>query len=283
MSFNQIYDYPPYNSPIDPYKDAKFNHLRTKVARFIDITTGNINTNTINGVVPASLTPGANGQLFKTVAGTPTWQYFQLGDFSNSLGPANSVLTTNALATTAAWSKDLSIDSVDIADTDGIKLNGVPPGVSQFLGSDGLGVLGWQSIPASFGRSIYYVNQPQDLNSSPTGTVSFIGGYNNLVGQITFTSPTVFTVDTAGVYIIEFGCSVVASASEVLVTIAVNTGAFARGFYNLASSYASASTILSLAVGNVIQVELTRTNGNAAPKNVLPYNSSGQIMFTRLA
>lgn len=269
-----------------------------------DVTTDNVNTNTINGAVPSALTPGTNGQLFKTVAGAPTWQYFQLGDFSNSLGPADSVLTTNNTITSAAWTRNLSVDSVnsgtivasgsltstvdtnlnnvDITNT--LTINNVAPLPSQVLGANGLGVLGWQSISATvFGKSIYYVNGPQDINSLASSTISFGPGYNGLVGQITRTSATIYTCDTAGIYLIEFALSVTPSSSEVFIEITANGGPFARTNYYPNTSYTAATTILSLLVGAVISVRTTRVGVDATAKNALPYLSVGQLMFTRLA
>jgi hypothetical protein len=134
MSYNLIYDEPAHTSTILPFMDIKCDNLRAN----------NVGTTTINGVVPAALIPGINNQFLKTTAGNVQWEYFQLGAFSNSLGLPKSVLSVNALATQAEWSKHLEINAIDIADSNGLTLNGVSPLADQILGTDALGDLAWR-------------------------------------------------------------------------------------------------------------------------------------------
>jgi hypothetical protein len=179
------------------------------------------------------------------------------------------------------------IDSFDANDVNigtTLTVNNVAPGPNKFLGTDGANQLGFYTAPTAFGaRSIYYVLQPQDINSAASYDIQFGFGINQLVGQINRTSSTVFTVLTAGTYLIEFALTItLPSTSENLITITVNTFPFARSYFFSSSSFGSATTIMSLNVGNTISVTSTRM-GDASPKNVIPYSSSGQIMFTRLA
>lgn len=251
----------------------------------------------IGSLNPHSLNAGANGAFLKTSATLPTWSFLTAADIP--AGNNNEVLITNGLGV-VEWSDNVTtnditalnslnslnncnFDNVDIAST--LTVNNVPPVANQLLGTDGLGTLGWQPIPVvtpSLGRSIYYANQPQDINSAPSLNIQFGFGYNGLVGQITRLNTTDFQCDTAGTYQIEFAATVVASSSSNLVEITVNGGPFAPTYYNPASNYAGCRTILSLPAGAIIRVRSTRQGVDATAKNIYPLNSSSYIQFSRV-
>jgi hypothetical protein len=368
MSYNLIRDAAPFTSPILPFMDAKFDNIRCKnnsadtmVAN--NITTNNVNTAYINGVMPPAFTPGLDKQFLATNVNTIQWEYFQLGSMSQALGTADSVLVTNNTATQAAWSKDLSLDSVDILDADGIKLAGVAAGANQTIASDGLGnlswqplgglpvgpnntvyitdglgvqqwsnnvitddvtvtnqfnsvndtnldnvnivssldiagisptagqvlgtdvgnVLGWQSLPQEQKKSLYFCTASQNINFALTTTLTYVPGYNNLFGMINQTAPSNFTCIVPGTYMIQADVSVLPSASENEISIRINGIPAGYGFLNVVSSFTSALTIVSLALGDIVQVYSERTNADPTPKLNLANISSSPILFTRLA
>lgn len=259
----------------------------------------NINVPKINGLPLPAITGGLSNQFLKTtLPGVVQWEYFQLGSMSQSLGPADSVLITNNTATSAAWSKDLILDNLTVTnqfisatDTNldnvniisSLDIAGISPSAGQVVGTDNMNILGWQSLPLQQKYSIYHCTASLNINFGVNTTLTYVPGYNDLVGSIDQTAPSNFTCNTPGTYYIKADISCLASTSENECQIFVSSlGPVAYSFINLASSYASMSAVVNLQVGDIIQILSVRTNLDATPKLNLANGLSSPIIFSRI-
>jgi len=189
----------------------------------------------------------------------------------------------DATINTATFSDTIVLTSLD---TTNVLISGAAPAADQFLGADGLGVLGWQDIPLALETptALYFAAHPQNYNAAAFGYINFVDPANyNTIGSTWNGGLQVINLPINQTFEVEFKAMVTASASTVRFTIEWDGTDVAEFITGPGSDNGSCKAIMAISgVGNQdFRIGVDRVGADATAKN--NYSAiSTQVIIRRI-